>query len=1258
MILYKGLKPEMIKSLFEKCNDPVITYEARMFLQELVEPIELRKRVNNYWTFVVKDLITNYSVIFKELNESYTPICTCQTFQKNGSCSHVYAVTFSIYDSLFPNKTANSEENLVIKAWDQENENRFILDNVRNFTTFVHTTLKNQINISKFSRAKIEIKKDENGYKTFLRFNNMIYTVNVEVNKKNNLIIQCSCNKLTSSQLCEHASMVVFHLYNFNYLYPFTEFYNYDEEKNKLLERYGLTLDDKEASEFQFKQDSSGKMYISVIPPLFVSEDQLSSFTSFLNNVDNSDIHLPFQINRNGADIGIFFQFSDKHFSQDPITIKAFYKEKKKTGGYKYKVFTTDIYGNSVESGFLPSDLEKILNKFNFQHFKRSEIQNISYGDMYDHVSSFNFVDKMQRLYVDYFLHSLQKYWDRLSDFDDYFILDASSSRPTDTTLTKITLPKERPELQIYIEEKDRFLVITPKFYLPSEDALLEFEDIKLYFNQLLLWNDNLYHVQNDDVSKFLEKMPLHKLLVPNKNREQVISQLILPIKEKFNVDLPSGFVLEQEENELHFEVWLREADEISMVLEAVAKYGEKSVSVHIPQPFITLEQDEKFIYTKRKLAEESAFKSYVMNLHPSFQNQKFEDGFRIDFDDVMRNNWFLDTTKSLLDQGIHVVGINELKKFKYNSATPKWNMEISSGIDWFDVKIQAVWDDQVIDFKDLRNAILTKQNFVVLGDGSFGMIPEEWLQKYSGLFKVGVTKGDTLSLSKKQFNIIDILFDQIDDDEVKREFQEKKTKLLSLENIVTEPIPNEIIATLRPYQTSGYQWLQVLDEISWGGCLADDMGLGKTLQAITFLTFLKKKYNNPTSLIICPTSLIFNWENEIKKFAPTLKYFIYYGNARSFSDDHFEGYDVVITSYGIARIDIESLRSFNWEYVILDESQAIKNPDAITTKAVQLLKSRNKIILSGTPYQNNTFDLYAQFNFLNPGLLGNKMQFRENFAIPIDKEKHFESSTLLRKILQPFILRRTKKEVASDLPDKVETIIWCQMNKNQRAVYDEYKDFYRHSLMKKIDSDGMAKSGVYILEGLLRLRQICDDVRLLKDSEIRPSTGVKIEELLREILENSGDHKMLVFSQFTEMLGLIRLEIEGHGIKFCYLDGGTPAEKRKELIESFQNDPSIKVFLISLKAGGVGLNLTAADYVYIVDPWWNPATEVQAIDRAHRIGQDKTVFAYKMICKDSVEEKILTLQENKISISKDLIADDGAFFKKLTRQDVEFLFS
>lgn len=450
---------------------------------------------------------------------------------------------------------------------------------------------------------------------------------------------------------------------------------------------------------------------------------------------------------------------------------------------------------------------------------------------------------------------------------------------------------------------------------------------------------------------------------------------------------------------------------------------------------------------------------------------------------------------------------------------------------------------------------------------------------------------------------------------------------------------------------------MQTLDELGWGGCLADDMGLGKTLQTITFLQFLKEKYAGSTHLVICPTSLIYNWENELKKFAPSLSYHIYYGSAREFSNEHFQDYDIIITSYGIIRNDLEQLLQFHWYYVILDESQSIKNPDALTTKAVGLLKSKNRLILTGTPVQNNTYDLYAQFNFINPGLLGNR-EFYKEFANGIDKYNDAEKAAQLRRLVYPFMLRRTKEQVATDLPDKTEMVLWCEMDKEQRAVYDDYKNHYRTTLIKKIEEIGLAKAGMYILEGLLRLRQICDSPQLVKNKDITTIRSAKMDELMREVQENTGQHKLLVFSQFTEMLQLIKERMEKEGLQYSYLDGSTTAKNRKKAVDDFQTNPGIKIFLISLKAGGLGLNLTAADYIYLVDPWWNPAVEQQAIDRTHRIGQNNKIFAYKMICKNTIEEKIIELQQRKKQIADELVTEDAGFIKKLSKDDIEYLFN
>jgi SNF2 family DNA or RNA helicase len=432
-------------------------------------------------------------------------------------------------------------------------------------------------------------------------------------------------------------------------------------------------------------------------------------------------------------------------------------------------------------------------------------------------------------------------------------------------------------------------------------------------------------------------------------------------------------------------------------------------------------------------------------------------------------------------------------------------------------------------------------------------------------------------------------------------------------------------------------------------------MGLGKTLQAITFLQMIAARDPEGTSLVIVPKSLVFNWAKELEKFAPTLTVLPYYGPQRSQYKDKVEDYQVIIATYGSVRSDVQDFKQINFNYIILDESQAIKNPDALVSKSVKLLKAKNRICMSGTPIENNTFDLYSQMDFLNPGMLGGIDFFKKEYANPIDRDKDEYASVQLRKLVYPFILRRTKEEVAKELPPKVESVIYCEMGPAQRRIYDSFKDRYRDMIMGRIEKDGLNNSAMYILEGLLKLRQICDSPAILNEETPYENASAKIEELTERISQDSGRHKILVFSQFIGMLDLIKKELDKLHVEYEYLDGQTT--DRMERVENFQTNEKCRVFLMSLKAGGVGLNLTAADYVYLVDPWWNPAVEAQAIDRAHRIGQENSVFAYKMICKDTVEEKILALQEKKKAVAKDIINVETGFIKALDKEDVRDLF-
>jgi non-specific serine/threonine protein kinase len=408
-------------------------------------------------------------------------------------------------------------------------------------------------------------------------------------------------------------------------------------------------------------------------------------------------------------------------------------------------------------------------------------------------------------------------------------------------------------------------------------------------------------------------------------------------------------------------------------------------------------------------------------------------------------------------------------------------------------------------------------------------------------------------------------------------------------------------------------------------------------------------------SLLVVPKSLIANWERETERFTPGLSILEFVGNSRKKDAAVFSGYDIILTTYGTMLRDIEFMKDYRFDYIILDESQAIKNPLAQSSKAARLLNSAHRLVMTGTPVENNTFELWSQFAFLNPGLLGNMDYFKREFSTPIESRENEETAQLLRQLIYPFILRRTKEQVAPELPSRTERILYTDLEPAQRKLYNHTRDYYRGLLMGMIDKEGINDVRMKILEGLLRLRQICIHPALV-DPAFRGESAKFV--ILLETLEtlHAEGHKVLIFSQFVQSLHLLQKELDARQLHYVYLDGQT--NDRQQQVDTFQDDRSIPFFLISLKAGGVGLNLTAADYVIHLDPWWNPAVEMQAADRAHRIGQDKPVFIYKIIARDSVEEKILQLQERKKELVDQLISTEGSFFKSITKDDVKVLFS
>ena len=609
-----------------------------------------------------------------------------------------------------------------------------------------------------------------------------------------------------------------------------------------------------------------------------------------------------------------------------------------------------------------------------------------------------------------------------------------------------------------------------------------------------------------------------------------------------------------------------------------------------------------------------------------------------------------------LVNDGFEIYGEDELRNVRVNRHRPTISLNVTSGIDWFDVQAVVRFGDVDVPLQEIRRAMRRKARFVKLADGSIGEIPEEWIEKYRHLFRLGEETEDGVRLADFHLTLIDELLAEADRAQVDDAFRERLQRLRDFRGVEEKSIPAGFQGRLRDYQKAGYDWLHFLHDYGFGGILADDMGLGKTVQVLVLLLSLRESGDaRAADLIVVPRSLLVNWQREAERFAPTLRVRQHFGQGRLKDVNAFDDYDLILTTYGTMRQDIGFLREYRFHYAVLDESQAIKNPLSQTAKAARLLNAEHRLVMTGTPVENNAFELWSQFAFVNPGLLGGMEYFKQEFAAPIEKKGDEAAAEFLRKMVYPFILRRTKDQVAKELPPRTEKILYCDMEPAQRRFYNKTRDQYRAMLLGIVEEQGMNQARMKILEGLLRLRQISNHPKLV-NPKFRGGSA-KMELLLQELrMLQEGGHKALVFSQFVQMLKLVRQELDRQKVPYVYLDGRT--RKRQERVDEFQTNPDLPFFLISLKAGGVGLNLTAADYVIHIDPWWNPAVEMQATDRTHRIGQDKPVFVYKLITRDSVEEKILQLQERKRALVSQLISTESSFFKSLSAEDIEVLFS
>ena len=588
------------------------------------------------------------------------------------------------------------------------------------------------------------------------------------------------------------------------------------------------------------------------------------------------------------------------------------------------------------------------------------------------------------------------------------------------------------------------------------------------------------------------------------------------------------------------------------------------------------------------------------------------------------------------------IIGTDRLRKYNIKAVRPKLSGKFSYNLDYFEGEVEVEIEGEKFSIQQLLNNY-KKDEYIILSDGTNALINREYIEKLKRIFKE--EDGNKIKVS---FFDMPIVQDMIDEKAFENDFMGSKDFFEGINELPKEEVEYpKLNATLRDYQKYGYKWLKYLTDNNLGACLADDMGLGKTLQAIALLSNLHEE-KKKKSMVIMPKSLIYNWENEIKKFAPKLKVGVYYGINRDFSS--LKKVDVILTTYGTIRNDIENLLEHKFDLLILDESQNIKNINSQTTKAVLLLNAKKRVALSGTPIENNLLELYSLFRFLNPEMFGSVQRFTNSYILPI--QKYSDTSTIeeLKKKIYPFLLRRIKKEVLEDLPDKIEKLVYVDMNDEHRRFYEERRKYYYSLLEKNTSSQGNFDK-FFVLQAINELRHIVSSPELETKKIISSKKEVLIENVI-EAIENN--HKVLVFVNYLSSIESICDSLKENKIKYLKMTGQT--KDRQTLVDKFQNDSRYKVFVMTLKTGGVGLNLVSADTIFIYDPWWNTTVENQAIDRAYRLGQDKTVFAYKMIMRNTIEEKILKLQEIKNKLLDDLISEDNLSTKNLSKNDIEFI--
>ncbi|MDD4747170.1 MAG: SNF2-related protein [Salinivirgaceae bacterium] len=830
----------------------------------------------------------------------------------------------------------------------------------------------------------------------------------------------------------------------------------------------------------------------------------------------------------------------------------------------------------------------------------------------------------------------------------------------------KIEINQHQIDFKFSFTLTDNELLYSLKISLDGNAINLLNRELDIISNSpaIFVINRHLYRVETLR-SKMIKAFTTNEtIVVPKHVINTYFKTYIKPISEHYNIEV-SGFTLTDEVIKPEVKLFIKEGISQSHEIEPQFFYKDILINCNSSSTKYISRYDSS--YNIHRIKRDLEFENHIIQELTRHDLRKISGALFVPnkcYYNVF--SWVYSHFETLKNANIEIYKSAVLQNIYCGNYTNL--IAQTKEIDWFEINGFIVFGDHQIPFVKLRKYILNNIREYPLPNGQIAYLPDELFAKYKQIFEYGKIQEDKVLVNRFHDTLIAAT--------------ESKTKLLSSPEgpdfseqieIPTMPI------TLRDYQKEGFRWFMNLRKLGVGGCLADDMGLGKTIQTIALLLYHHTEKNNNKeskqntqlqltifdnidhqknqknpSLIVAPSSLLDNWKQEIRRFAPALKTLIYQGIQRKNSHKNFNYHDIVITSYGVVRNDIEILEKHRFEYIVLDESQLIKNSESVLFKAITELNSLYRITLTGTPIENSLKDLWSQIEFINPGYLGSLSFYTKRFVAEIEKKQNPIMVEELKTLIAPFLLRRTKSEVAKELPQKNEMVIVCEMTDEQSKLYKSELSAVRNELMKmENDQNEVNKSRIFIFKELMNLRLLANDPRIAGHSEVETSgkyatVTTHLDNLYAE------KQKVLIFSSFVRHLNLYKQYCDQQGYKYVTLTGQTPTKNRQAIVNEFQNG-DVPFFFISLKSGGFGLNLQAAGYVLLLDPWWNPQAENQAIDRAHRIGQDKNIFIYRYITKGTVEENIQLLQAKKSAISDELI-DNNVLIKSFNINDLRKL--